>query len=104
MSIPQDKGKVAVDGDAQCPQDGYSHLRQRFATEHGAQLIEDTKGHLTLRRGLKARQISMIAVSEHSVFTNQDQDTLNTLHTAWWCTWHRYSHFVSFSMWPSVEI
>lgn len=60
MSASHEKGSYGSKDDVRSV--GEQEVRHRMVTEHGAQLVEDTEGDLTLQRGLKARQISMIAV------------------------------------------
>lgn len=61
MSVSHEKGSFGSKEDVRSVTG--QELRHRTVTEHGAQIVEDTKGDQTLHRGLKARQISMIAVS-----------------------------------------
>lgn len=63
MSTSVEKGSFGSKEDVRSV--GEREFRHRTVTEHGAQLVEDTEGGETLHRGLKARQISMIAVSFH---------------------------------------
>ncbi|EIM89892.1 dicarbixylic amino acid permease [Stereum hirsutum FP-91666 SS1] len=60
MSTSHEKGSFGSKEDVRSV--GEQEIRHRTVTEHGAQLLEDTKGDETLHRGLKARQISMIAL------------------------------------------
>lgn len=66
MSTSHEKGSFGSKEDVRSV--GEQEIRHRKVTEHGAQLLEDTKGDETLHRGLKARQISMIAVRFHLLF------------------------------------
>ena len=67
--------------------------RRPVFTENGAQLVEDTRGDQTLHRDLKARQISMIAVSpsDHPLFSLQlSCDTYLLVSAARWGSRYRY--------------